>query len=150
MKIISSVGEDNWNYDRIDFIVADALALPFPKNFFSTVTSINVLEKVSYPLQHLKDINRILNAQKSMFVFSDPFSWDESVSASEYWLGGVINGNEKPRGIDRINSIFRGIDGIFDPPFEIMDKGGVSWKIRKTENLWEHISSQFIVGTRRQ
>ncbi len=140
--------DGQWNYDRIDFIVADALALPFPKGLFSTVSSINVLEKVSYPLQHLMDINRVLSEQNSMFVFSDPFSWDESVSDPEHWLGGVINGNEERRGFDRISSLFRGKEGIFDPPFEIRDKGGVSWKIRKTENLWEYISSQFIVGTR--
>ena len=137
-----------WNYDRIDFIVADALRLPFRKKLFSTVTSINILEKVTRPIQHLIDINRVLSEEKSMFVFSDPFSWDESVSDSEHWLGGVSNGNGKSRGIDNVASLFLGKKGIFDPPLEITDRGNVSWKIRKTENLWEYINSQFIVGTR--
>jgi ubiquinone/menaquinone biosynthesis C-methylase UbiE/uncharacterized protein YbaR (Trm112 family) len=141
--------DSTWNYDRIDFIVADALRLPFRKNTFSTVTSINILEKVSRPIQHLADINRVLRKEKSMLVFSDPFSWDEAVSDPKHWLGGVENGNGKKRGIDNISSLFLGEKNIFDPPLEILDKGNVSWKIRKTENLWEYINSQFIVGTRR-
>lgn len=142
---------DGWNFDRVDFIVADALALPFPGNSFSTVTSINVLEKVSIPLRHLTDINRVLSKNKSTFIFSDPFSWDESVSSPEQWLGGVIssNGDGKRRGIDNVIRYMEGKDDIFNPPMVITEKGSVAWKIRKTENLWEHITSQFIVGTRK-
>jgi SAM-dependent methyltransferase len=137
-----------FNYDHVDFIVADALALPFPNRFFSTVTSINILEKVSSPIGHLMDINRVLREKKSMFVFSDPFSWDESVSHPDYWLSGGTNGNGNCRGIDSISQYFSGKDEIFNPPLEILDKGNVPWKIRKTANLWEHINSQFIVGSR--
>ena len=137
-----------FNYDHVDFVVADALALPFPKSFFSTVTSINLLEKVSSPIRHLMDINRVLREKKSMFVFSDPFSWDESVSHPDHWLSGGTNGNGNLRGIDSISNYFLGKDEIFHPPFEILDKGKVPWRIRKTENLWEQIISQFIVGTR--
>jgi len=144
-----SCGFDSaFNYDHVDFIVADALAIPFPRSFFSTVTSINILEKVSSPLKHLVDINRVLKEKKSMFVFSDPFSWDESVSDPELWLSAGLNGNGNRRGIDSISNYFLGKDKIFNPPLKILDKGNVPWKIRKTENLWEHINSQFIVGAR--
>jgi SAM-dependent methyltransferase len=138
----------DFNYDQVDFIVADALALPFANRFFSTVTSINILEKVSSPIGHLADINRVLKEKKSMFVFSDPFSWDESVLHPDYWLSGGTNGNGNCRGIDSISSYFSGKDEIFNPPLEILEKGNVPWKIRKTANLWEHINSQFIVGMR--
>jgi SAM-dependent methyltransferase/uncharacterized protein YbaR (Trm112 family) len=140
--------DTGFNYDHVDFIVADALALPFPNRFFSTVTSINLLEKVSSPIGHLKDINRVLKEKNSMFVFSDPFSWDESVSDPDYWLSGGTNGNGSRRGIDSISQYFSGKDEIFNPPLEILNKGSVPWKIRKTANLWEHINSQFIVGKR--
>ncbi|MFC1895098.1 methyltransferase domain-containing protein [Thermodesulfobacteriota bacterium] len=141
--------DDNWNFNRVDFIVADALALPFPNSLFSTVTSINILEKVSLPIQHLKDIDRVLRKEKSLCVFSDPFSWDETVSSPEHWLGGVQNGHKNYRGIDNVVDYFRGKDEVFNPPLEITNKGSVPWKIRKTENLWEHINSQFVVGARK-
>jgi SAM-dependent methyltransferase/uncharacterized protein YbaR (Trm112 family) len=141
--------DQNWNYHGIDFIVADALALPFPKNLFSTVTSINVLEKVSLPIQHLQDINRVLHEKNAMFLFSDPFSWDETVLRPEFWLSGRNRGKHKGRGLDNMSRLFSGEDGIFDPPLEIREKGNVAWKIRKTENLWEYINSQYIVGERK-
>jgi SAM-dependent methyltransferase len=138
-----------FNYEQVDFIVADALALPFRGQAFSTVTSINLLEKVSSPIQHLMDINRVLGQKNGMFVFSDPFSWDESVSDPATWLSGGTNGNGSLRGIDSISLYFEGKDEVFQPPLKILEKGSVFWKIRKTENLWEHIHSQFIVGKRR-
>jgi len=141
--------DTGFNYDHVDFIVADALALPFPNRLFSTVTSINILEKVSSPIGHLKAINRVLKEKNSMFVFSDPFSWDASVSDPDTWISGGTNGNGSIRGIDSISQYFDGKDEIFNPPFDVLDKGSVPWKIRKTENLWEHINSQFIVGTRK-
>ncbi len=140
--------DKDWNFDRIEFIIADALALPFPSNHFSTVASINVLEKVASPIQHLRDVNKVLREEKASFVFSDPFSWDESVSDPDEWLSGRNQGKYKGRGIDTLSRILSGEDGIFDPPLKIREKGDVVWKIRKTENLWEHIHSQFIIGER--
>jgi len=140
----------DWNYDRVEFVVADAMALPFQRTLFSTATSINVLEKVPQPLHHLANINHVLKDDNAMFVFSDPFSWDEAVSAPDVWLSGRTEGPYKGRGIDTISRLMTGDGGTFHPPFEILDQGDVGWKIRKTENLWEHITSQFLVGVRQQ
>jgi len=139
---------DKWATDRVDFIVADALALPFPKGLFSTVSSVNILEKVPHPVQHLTEINRVLTVENARFVFSDPFSWDETVSDADLWLGGKHSGKYNGRGIDCMRRIISGGDGIFSPPMAIVEKGHVLWRIRKTENLWEHITSQYLVGTR--
>ena len=139
---------DKWDTDRIDFIVADALALPFPKGLFPTASSINILEKVPKPVQHLTEINRVLTKKNARFVFSDPFSWDETVSDPDLWLGGKLSGKYSGRGIDCMRRIISGEDGIFSPPMAIIEKGNVSWRIRKTENLSEHITSQYLVGTR--
>ncbi|SCY34995.1 class I SAM-dependent methyltransferase [Desulfoluna spongiiphila] len=140
----------DWNYDRVEFVVADAMALPFQRTLFSTATSINVLEKVPQPLHHLANINHVLKDDNAMFVFSDPFSWDEGVSDPGVWLSGRTEGPFTGRGIDNISRLMAGDGGTFHPPFEILDQGDVDWKIRKTENLWEHITSQFLVGVRHQ
>ena len=145
---ISCEFDPEWRYDRIDFVVADALALPFPQNYFSTVASINVLEKVSKPIQHLADVNRVLKDNDSMFVFSDPFSWDETLLDPSLWLGGVKEGAFQPRGMDSVVELLQGKNGVIDPPLTIKGFGKVDWKIRKTENLWEHITSLYAVGTR--
>lgn len=138
----------DWDFSGVDFIVADALALPFKEKDFSTVAAVNVLEKVPEPLQHLKEIDRVLCKENAMFLFSDPFSWDEAFSSPELWLGGNGNNRYSPRGIDTIRRMFSGEFGIFNPSLDIRESGNVSWKIRKTENLWEHITSQYLVGQR--
>jgi SAM-dependent methyltransferase len=135
-----------WNFEKVEFIVADALALPFRQNDFATVAAINILEKVPNPLKHLEEVNRVLSPTKSRFLFSDPFSWDAKVSPPEQWLGG--NDRYSSRGIDTIRRLFTGEHNLFYPPFTITAEGDVSWRIRKTENLWEHIISQFLVGQR--
>ena len=138
----------DFNYDAVDFLVADALALPFPGRAFSTVTSINLLEKVADPLRHLKDINRVMNDQQALFIFSDPFSWDETFSDPNRWLSGGLNGNGRYLGTESISRYFTGKDHVFDPPLEVVETCNVPWKIRKTRNLWEHINSECIVGER--
>jgi SAM-dependent methyltransferase len=140
--------DENRDFSRVDFIVADALALPFRKRAFATTAAINLLEKVPDPLKHLKEINRVLRERSAMFVFSDPFSWDETVSAPETWLGGNGNDPYSARGIDTLRRMFAGEFGVFDPPLSIAADGSVAWKIRKTENLWEHITSQYLMGRR--
>lgn len=143
--------DNTWHFENVDFLVADALALPFAKEAFSGVAAINILEKVPDPVKHLREVNRVLDRRQSTFLFSDPFSWDPAFSPPERWLGGSRNGSSpySKRGIDTIRRMFAGEFGVFDPPFEIADQGDVSWKIRKTENLWEQITSQFLVGCRR-
>lgn len=139
-----------YNYGQTEFIVADALALPFRSGLFATAASINILEKVPYPTRHLQEVNRILQKEPAHFLFSDPFSWDESVSSPELWLSGRNTGPGKGRGIDNICRIMQEDPLVFDPGFTIQAKGDVLWKIRKTQNLWEHITSQFIIGKREQ
>ena len=142
---------NHWRFENVEFIVADALALPFRKRDFASIAAINVLEKVPDPLKHLREVNRVLAERDSLFLFSDPFSWDPAFSKPERWLGGSSNGTPySRRGIDTMRRLFAGEFGVFDPPLRIADEGDVSWKIRKTENLWEHITSQFLVGCRKE
>ena len=136
------------DFGNVDFIVGDALALPFRRRAFATAAAINLLEKVPEPLKHLTELNRVLRTEAAMLLFSDPFSWDETVSAPETWISGNGNTRYSARGIDTMRRLFAGEYGVFDPPLGIAADGSVAWKIRKTENLWEHIRSQYLIGQR--
>lgn len=136
-----------WNFETVEFILADALALPFRKNTFATAAAVNILEKVPDPLKHLRELNRVL-LPRARFLFSDPFSWDEAFSSPDAWLGGNPQGPYPPRGIDTIRRLFTGEWKVFDPPFVLIAQGETAWKIRKTAHLWEHITSQYLVGYR--
>jgi hypothetical protein len=63
-------------------------------------------------------------------------------------LGGTSEGEYAGRGLDVISKLFSGKNGLIQPQLRVVEQGAVSWKIRKTENLWESINSQYIVGKR--
>jgi SAM-dependent methyltransferase len=138
----------DWRHDRTEFIVADAMALPFRTSDFNTVCSVNILEKVPDPMGHLTEVDRVLSEETGLFIFSDPFSWDENVSPPDLWIGGSANGANPGRGAAAMRRLMSSGKSLFSPALEIVEAGDVSWKIRKTENLWEHITSQFLVGAR--
>ena len=137
-----------YRYNAVEFIVADAMALPFRSERFTTAASVNILEKVPDPAGHLKETNRILDRNHAHFLFSDPFSWDEAVSHPDLWLGGRNSGPYQGRGMDNLCRLVQGEGDVLTPGFSIRQKGDLLWKIRKTANLWEHITSQFIIATR--
>lgn len=146
----SSVLDPDFKFESAEFIVADAMALPFRSDRFATASSVNILEKVPDPSLHLLEANRVMDKANARFLFSDPFSWDETVSSPDLWLGGRNEGPYKGFGMENVCRMLRGNGGIFSPEFSIQETGRVQWKIRKTLNLWEHITSQFVIAQRGQ
>lgn len=137
-----------FQFDSAEFLVADATALPFRSGLFRTAASINILEKVPDPVRHLQETNRILDADRANFICSDPFTWDETVSSADVWIGGRNSGPFQGRGMDNLCRLLTEEATVFNPQFSIRNRGEVQWKIRKTANLWEHITSQFLMAER--
>lgn len=146
----SSSLDSDFKYENAEFIVADAMTLPFRSDRFTTASSVNILEKVPDPSLHFSEANRVMDKLKARFLFSDPFSWDENVSVPELWLGGRNQGKFKGFGMDNVCRMLQDDSGIFSPGFGIQETGKVQWKIRKTQNLWEHITSHFVIAQREQ
>ena len=140
--------DPGFEFGNTEFVVADAMALPFRSHCFATTSSVNILEKVPDPAKHLSEANRVMEKACARFLFSDPFSWDEAVSRTDLWLGGRNEGPFQGYGMDNICRLLEEPDGIFSPRLSIREKGQVLWKIRKTRNLWEHITSQFVMAQR--
>ena len=140
--------DNRWRFDKIEFIVGDALAIPFAQNSFSLLTSLNVLDKVSKPLEHLFEINRIAKNKNTRFLFSDPFSWSLDSARQADWLGGKTNGKYSGKGIDNVRLLLQGKDKIILPPWNIEHQGSVWWKIRNHRNHYEMIRSEFLVSSR--
>ncbi|MBN2418414.1 MAG: methyltransferase domain-containing protein [Deltaproteobacteria bacterium] len=140
--------DPDFRFENAEFIVADAMALPFRSNRFATASSVNILEKVPDPSLHFSEANRVMDKTNARFLFSDPFSWDETVSSPDLWLGGRNSGPFKGFGIDNVCRMLEDHNAPFSPAFSIQETGSVKWKIRKTQNLWEHITSRFVIAQR--
>ena len=79
---VSFAGED-----RVDFWACDALALPFVPERFGLVVGLNVLDCTSSPLDFLRAMARVLQADGAA-VLSTPYDWSQGVTQIEGWIGG--------------------------------------------------------------
>lgn len=72
---------------NVDFWVCDATALPFSSDTFSMGVSLNVLDCLWSPYDHVKELGRILMPGGNAAV-STPYDWTANATPVEAWLGG--------------------------------------------------------------
>ncbi len=95
------------NRDRIDFWVCDALTLPFPNASFSFVSSMNLIDCVSSPHEHLVNLDRILR-DYGKALLGTPYDWAASATAPESWIGGHSQRSEKQgKSEEHIRDLFK-------------------------------------------
>jgi len=137
-----------WDCARVEFIVADALALPFPTGSAASLASLNLIDKVPRPLRHLEEINRVTRAGEAQFLLSDPFSWSEETASEAEWLGGKASGSFAGRGLDNVIALLAGDADHLAPRWHIRSRGEVWWKIRTHANHFEQIRSCYVKANR--
>lgn len=137
-----------WRSDTVEFIVADALRLPFAANSFDQVASLNLLDRVAYPLAHLYEMNRVADDRQSCFLFADPFSWSTDAAPEERWLGGTADGLYSGRGLDNVRALLEGKNKVLTPPWTIGRSGSVAWRMRTHCNHYEVITSHYLLAAR--
>jgi ubiquinone/menaquinone biosynthesis C-methylase UbiE len=71
----------------VDFWACDGTSLPFADESFSLVASLNVIDCVQSPYDHLKELGRILKPNGGA-LFSAPYDWNVNATPVEAWLGG--------------------------------------------------------------
>ncbi|MHC1743077.1 MAG: methyltransferase domain-containing protein [Syntrophobacteraceae bacterium] len=139
---------DGWRTDKVEFLVADALALPFRSGLFSVAGSLNIVDKVPKPVKHLQEMNRVSCGSGAQFLLSDPFSWSTEAAREEDWLGGRENGTYPGSGLQNIKALLEGGREQLTPAWHIVSQGHVWWKIRTHANHFELIRSCFVKARR--
>jgi|MudIll2142460700_1097286.scaffolds.fasta_scaffold16520_2 uncharacterized protein YbaR (Trm112 family)/SAM-dependent methyltransferase len=133
-----------WRSDKVEFVVANALALPFRKKTFALFSSLNLVDKVPSPLQHLKEMNRVTVDSKAQLLLSDPFSWSTDVAPVHEWLGGKAEGRHAGKGMANIVALLSDGRDELAPAWRVSELGEVWWKIRTHSNHFELIRSCFV------
>ncbi len=139
---------DHWRTDNVEFIIADAQALPFARECFSQVASLNLLDRVHTPLAHLHELNRVAAGQNAHLLCSDPYSWSTANTPEQHWLGGTIDGPYQGRGLDNVRGLLEGKSGILTPPWRVTREGNVEWRLRTHRNHYEVLRSQLLAAVR--
>lgn len=137
-----------WRSDNLEFVVADALRLPFPRATFAQGCSLNLLDRVSYPLAHLYELNRVLRPEAARLLLATPFSWGNSPASEERWLGGTTAGDYPGRGADNVRALLEGKNRLLTPPWQIAAAGAVEWRLRSHCNHTELINSHYLCAAR--
>ena len=102
-----------WRTDKVEFIVGDALALPFRSAIsppWPRSTSTRCRFRSTPPGSEPRGPGK-----GCPFVLSDPFSWSTEAAKEEEWLGGKDTGPYAGRGIDNIIALLKG-NGCCCPP----------------------------------
>uniref|UniRef100_UPI0025B9E499 class I SAM-dependent methyltransferase n=1 Tax=Desulfonatronospira sp. TaxID=1962951 RepID=UPI0025B9E499 len=137
-----------WRTRNLEFIVADAMALPFASGAFSALASLNMVDKLPLPLQHLQEAERLAPREGAQLLLSDPFSWSEQSADRKFWLGGTPEGEFAGHGLDNIAGWLERPRANPGPGWNIEKKGHVWWKIRTHRNHYELIRSCYVKAFR--
>ena len=131
--------------ERVEFLVADAMALPFPASLFATVTSLNLLDRVPAPQRHLAELNRVARCAAATLLVADPWSWAESPAPGGAWLGGRLSGANRGHARDNLR---RQLKAVRPHPWHVHTAGRVDWTLRNHRNHFELIRSDFLLARR--
>ena len=138
----------DWRTTNVEFIVADALALPFRAQSAGSSSSLNLIDKVPRPFKHLEEMNRVTRDSQAQFLLSDPFSWSEEAAEEEEWLGGKTSGPFAGKGLDNVMALLGKERDKLQPTWDISTHGHVWWKIRTHTNHYEQIRSCYMKASR--
>lgn len=72
---------------NVDFWACDAQALPLPARRGALLSSLNLLDCVASPYQHLQSIARVL-APGARAIVATPYDWSPGATPIEGWIGG--------------------------------------------------------------
>ena len=73
--------------EQVDFWACDAESLPFPARTFSLVNSLNLLDCLPSPREHLVALARVL-APGARAILCTPYDWSLAATPIEGWIGG--------------------------------------------------------------
>ncbi len=82
---------------NVSFVVANALAIPFPEAHFATVVALNLVDRVPDPLRLLAELTRVTAPGGTLLVGS-PFTWLATFTPRAKWLGGREEEGQPMRG----------------------------------------------------
>ena len=73
--------------EQVDFWAADAAALPFPDASVQTAMSLNLLDCLPDPFDHLRTLGRILEPG-GLALMATPYDWSPGATQIQGWIGG--------------------------------------------------------------
>ncbi|MEA2112095.1 MAG: 5-histidylcysteine sulfoxide synthase [Campylobacterota bacterium] len=126
----------------VNFFQGDACNLKAHFSGYNLIMANNLIDRLYEPKLFLQDIHKRLN-DKGILVLTSPYTWDESYTKKEFWLGGYCDETgEKVYTLD-------GLKSLLLKNFELLNTHDVPFVIRETPRKFQHTVSQMSVWRKR-
>ncbi|MFT5836099.1 MAG: 5-histidylcysteine sulfoxide synthase/putative 4-mercaptohistidine N1-methyltransferase [Sulfurimonas sp.] len=134
---IKELGYENLK-DKVSFWQGDACNLKPNFNSYDLVIATNLIDRLYKPLAFLDTIDERLN-DDGVLIITSPYTWQESSTAKELWLGGYVDANGvEVKTLDSLKS-------VLDKKFELLHVQDLDFVIKETARKYQHTISQVSV-----
>lgn len=130
---------------RVEFRRADACALPPEFTDFDAVLMANLLCRLPSPAACLRRMSgsRGIVRRGGLLVTVSPYTWTESFTPKDLWLGGYVN----EAGEEHLSE--EGLRQILAEDFDLLEVHDMPLVIREHRRKYQYIVSQAVVWRRR-
>jgi len=127
---------------KVSFWQGDACNLKPNFNSYDLVMATNLIDRLYNPRLFLDTIDERLN-NDGILMLTSPYTWQESSTKKEFWLGGYKDENGK-----EIKTIER-LKDILAEKFELLHVEDLEFVIKETARKYQHTISQVSVWKKR-
>jgi len=128
--------------ERVSFWQGDACNLKPNFNSYDLIMATNLIDRLYNPRLFLDTIDERLNVD-GVLVITSPYTWQESSTKKEFWLGGYKDENGED--IKTIDSLKK----VLDDKFELIHLQDLEFVIKETKRKYQHTISQVSVWRKR-
>jgi len=134
---IEDLGYENLK-DKVSFWQGDACNLKANFTGYDLIMATNLIDRLYNPMLFLETINERLN-EDGILVITSPYTWQESSTAKEFWLGGFTNeAGEEVKTIDSLEK-------VLGEKFELIHTQDLEFVIKETARKYQHTISEVSV-----
>mgnify|MGYP002063140417 CR=1 FL=1 len=128
--------------DKVSFWQGDACNLKPNFNSYDLVMATNLIDRLYNPRLFLDTIDERLN-KDGVLVITSPYTWQESSTAKELWLGGYVDAN----GVEV--KTLESLKKILGEKFELIHTQDLEFVIKETPRKYQHTVSELSVWKKR-
>ncbi|WP_353662029.1 5-histidylcysteine sulfoxide synthase [Hydrogenimonas sp. SS33] len=126
---------------RVDFWQADACNLKPIFEGYDLVTAFNLIDRLYDPAKFLRDITERIEAG-GLLVLTSPYTWEESHTPKEKWLGGYRRDGEPV-------TTLQGLEACLGGTFTLLETLDIPFVLRETARKFQHTVAQMTVWKKR-
>ena len=128
--------------NRVSFWQGDACNLKPNFSGYDLIMATNLIDRLYNPKLFLEGVDERLN-KDGILVLTSPYTWQESSTAKEFWLGGYED--ESGKAVKTIESL----QTLLGEKFELIHREDLAFVIKETARKYQHTLSEVSVWRKR-